>query len=175
MRAFVLAATVALAAAAAQAQPPSPAPPAPPPTPPRVFLAAGYSEPDITPGYCHNVDANQTQCTLPGMTAGRYIVAVGATSTATAADAAQQIIIVAGDQTCTSTRAPDPKTPWAVGTKRTFYSACAFTIVTYTPLTVTGIYKDANATKEPKGPVLSVSRQPWNGVLAATPLNVRQL
>jgi len=175
MRALVIAAALALAGAGAgQAQPAPPAPPPPPPTPPRVFVAAGYSEPDITPGFCHNKDASQTECTIPGMTAGRYIVAVGGTSTASSDAAVQQIVIIAGDQTCTSTRAPDPKTPWAVGTKRTFYSACVFTIITDTPLTVAAVYKDVNATKDPKGPVLSVSRQPWVGVIAATPLNVRQ-
>ena len=177
MRTLFLAAAAVVLAGAAAAQPPSrptPPPPPPPPTPPRVFLAAGYSEPDITPGYCKNIDASQTQCTLPAMTAGRYLVAVAGTSTATAADAAQQIVIQAGDQRCTSTRQPDPNTPWAVGTKRTFYSACMFTVITDTPLTITGAYIDSKATKDPKGPIVSVNRQPWTGVLGALSLSVRQ-
>jgi hypothetical protein len=164
----------AAAGSAAAAQPTASAAPAPPPTPPRVFLAAGYTQPDITPGYCKMIDASQVQCTLPAMTAGRYFVGVAGTSTATAAGAAQQIVIQAGEQRCTSTRAPDAKAPWAVGAKRTLYSACIFTVITDTPLVITGVYLDEKATKDPKGPILSVSRQPWLGVISALPVRVPQ-
>jgi hypothetical protein len=140
-----------------------------------VFLAAGYSEPDITPGYCRNIDVSHTQCTIPAMTAGRYIIAASGSSTATAANAVQQIIIGVGNQACsTSTRNPDPKAPWAIGTKRTFIAACVVTVVTDTPLTVTAVYGDTRATKDPKGPVLSVNRQPWPGFVNTQPANVNQ-
>ena len=181
MRTLILAAAAMLAATGvANAQPAGG--PAPPPAPPRVFLAAGYSQPDITPGFCKNIDASRTQCTLPAMTAGRYLIAVAGTSTATAADAAQQIVILVGDpavdptgvQSCTSTRRPDPNAPWAVGAKRTFTSACVVTVITDTPLPITAIYADSKATKDPKGPLLSVSRRPWGGALEASALNVQQ-
>jgi hypothetical protein len=178
MRALALAAALALIGAAAAAAPQAPTPPAaplPPPVPPRIFLAAGYSEPDITPGFCHNIDVSHTQCTIPAMTAGRYVVAASGASTATAADAVQEIIIGVGAQPCnTSTRAPDPKNPWAVGTRRTFVAACIVTIVTDAPLTVTAVYADAKATKDPKGPLLSVSREPWPGFISTQPASVNQ-
>jgi hypothetical protein len=176
MRNLILAvAALATGAGAASAQPGGPAAPQAPPAPPRVFLAAGYTQPDITPGFCKNVDISHTQCTIPAMTAGRYIIAVSGASTATAADGAQQIIIAIGNQVCsTSTRNPDPHVPWAIGTKRTFVAACVATIITDAPLTVTAVYADSKATKDPKGPLLSVSRQPWTGFIDASPLNVNQ-
>lgn len=178
MRAIVLAAAAALAAGAGQAQPAPPAPPAPPPTPPRVFLAAGYAEPDITPGFCRNKDVSQTVCTIPAMTAGRYLVEATGTSTATSDGAIQELIIVAGDQagnqSCSSRRDPDPKAPWAVGSRRTFHSACIFTFITDTPLLVAAVYADAKGTKDPKGPTLSVRRLPWVGVISANPQTVPQ-
>src|SRR5580698_6164228 len=113
--AFATAALIASAAAiAAQAAPTKPhtdaaapaAPvaPTPPPTPPKVFLDEGYAQPDITPGYCKNLDPGRTACTIPAMTAGSYYVEAMGTSTATADGAAQQLTIAAGDQNCTSTR-----------------------------------------------------------------------
>ena len=126
----LLAASVAQAATPRPAPPPAPAPPAPPPVPPRVFQQAGYSEPDIGGAACKVVNAGETQCVAPPMTAGVYLVQATGTSTALTADAAQQLTIVAGDQSCSSTRTPDPKAPWAVGAKRTFAGACVFTIVT---------------------------------------------
>src|SRR6202012_1462942 len=95
------------------------------------------------------VNAGETQCVVPAMTAGVYLVRAAATSTATGVDAAQQLTIVAGSQSCTSTHAPDPKAPWAVGTKRTFYSGCVFTIVTDAPVAITAVYLDAKATRDP--------------------------
>jgi hypothetical protein len=172
MKTLALAAAAAfIGAGASSAQPAAPQPPA---VPPRVFLAAGYGEPDITPGFCRNIDTTHTQCTIPAMTAGRYLVTVGGTSTAAAAGAVQQITIQAGDQRCTSTRNPDPQAPWAIGQKRTFYSACLITVITDVPLAVNAFYADAKATKDPRGPVLSVGRQPWVGVIAALPVQVRQ-
>ena len=108
------------------------------------------------------------------MTAGRYFVRAVATSTATAAGAEQQLTIVAGDQHCTSTFAPDPKAPWAVGAKRTFYAGCVFTIVTDEPMAVTVVYLDAKATKDPAGPTLQVYPQPWTGALSALPVAIKQ-
>ncbi|HEY2706785.1 MAG TPA: hypothetical protein VGI95_01920 [Caulobacteraceae bacterium] len=168
---------LALAAALFVAPAASAAPPAastPPPVPPKLFTAAGYAEPEIAASACKSVNAAETQCAVPAMTAGRYLVRAAATSTAQAPDAAQQITLVAGDQICTATRSPDVKTPWAVGAKRTFYSACLFTILTDTPITITALYVDAKATKDPGGPQLTVSRQPWGGVISGNPISVTQ-
>jgi hypothetical protein len=170
MRSHVIAAAALFAAAPAWAQPAA----GPPPAPPRVFQQAGYAEPDVGASACKVVNAGETQCVVPAMTAGVYLVRAAGTSTAQAAGAAQQLTIVAGDKSCNSTRSPDTKTPWAVGAKRTFVSGCVFTIVTDAPLTVTAIYLDAKATKDPKGPELTLTREPWSGVLDALPLSVKQ-
>ena len=182
MRSLLIVSTLLAAGAAHAATPrpgPAPAPPAaalpaPPPVPPRVFQQAGYAEPDIGGAACKVVNAGEAQCVAPAMTAGVYLVQAAGTSTAQAADAAQQLSIVAGDQSCTSTRATDPKAPWAVGAKRTFASGCVFTIVTDRPLALTVVYLDAKATKDPAGPTITVTREPWAGVLNALPVSVKQ-
>jgi len=175
---LVIAAAAALCAAQAHAAPPKteppPAAPSPPPVPPRLFVQAGYAEPAVPAGSCQVVSPRETRCVLPAMTAGRYFVAASGVSTATADGAEQQIILVAGDQRCTSTRAPDPKTPWTVGAKRTFVAGCLFTIITDTPLPITAVYLDAKATKDPAGPKLEVSPQAWTGALSATAVTIKQ-
>jgi hypothetical protein len=170
--AFAAAAALGLAADGALAAPP-------PPTavvagPPRAFQAEGYSQPDIGPGACKHLDAQRTACTIPAMTAGSYYAEAVGASTATAAGAAQQLTIAAGDQSCTSTRRPDPKAPWAVGQARSLRGGCLFTIVTDTPLEIVAVYFDDKASKDPKGPVLAVRRAPWAGVLNAMPVQVKQ-
>jgi hypothetical protein len=157
-------------AGAAAAQPAA----GPPPAPPRVFQQAGYAEPEIGPAACKVLGAAQAQCAVPAMTAGVYLVRASGTSTAQAADAVQQLTVVAGAQSCTSTRNPDPKAPWTVGAKRTLYSGCVFTVVTDAPLAITVIYLDAKASKDPAGPQVTVTREPWTGVLNAQPISVKQ-
>jgi len=171
MRSVFVAAAVLLAAAPAWAQP---ARAAAPPVPPRVFQQAGYAEPAIGPAACKVVNAGETQCAVPAMTAGLYLVQALATSTAQAEGAVQQITIIAGNQSCSSTRSPDPKAPWAAGAKRAFASACVFTIVTDAPLAITVVYLDAKATKDPAGPRVTVTPEPWTGVLNALPISVKQ-
>jgi hypothetical protein len=166
---------VASAAAAAPAAPPAPAgPPPAPPSLPRMFTQAGYALAQVPASACKPVSAAEAACTLPAMTAGRYFVRAAATSTATAAGAAQQVTIAAGDQHCTATWSPDAKAPWAVGAKRTFYSGCVFTIVTDEPMTVTALYFDEKATKDPAGPSLSIYPQTWTGALSALPVAIKQ-
>ena len=161
---------VAILAATGAAQPAA----GPPPSPPKVFQQAGYAEPEIGPAACRVVGPAEAQCIVPPMTAGVYLVRAAGTSTAQAADAVQQLTIVAGAQSCTSTRNPDAKTPWAEGAKRTFYSGCVFTVVTDAPLAITAVYLDAKATKDPAGPQVTVTREPWTGVLNAQPISVKQ-
>ena len=162
---------IALVATGALAQQPAPRPA---PTPPRVFAQAGYSEPPVAPTACHAVNAGETRCELPGMTAGAYLVRATGVSTATAPDAAQQLVIAVGDQSCTSVRRPDPQAPWAVGAKRAFNAACLFTVVTDAPLTVDVAYVDVKATKDPAGPSVAITPEPWSGAIAALPVRVPQ-
>lgn len=178
MRLLAVSAAALVVAGAASAAPRSAAPSAPaapaPPAVPRIFAQAGYATPAIPPSACRSVNAGQASCTLPPMTAGRYFARATGTSTATAAGAAQQITIIAGDQHCTSTYAPDPKAPWAVGAKRAFVAGCVFTIVDDAPLTVTVVYLDEKATKDPAGPTLEMYPQAWSGALNAVPVEMKQ-
>ena len=172
MRLPLLSAAALAFAGAAAAQPPRA--PAAPPKPPRIFVQAGYSEPAIPASACKAANSAETACAIPAMTAGRYFARAAASSTATAAGAVQQITIVAGDQHCTSTYAPDPKAPWAVGAKRTFYAGCVFTLVTDEPMAITAVYLDEKATKDAAGPSLTVFPQPWTGALDAVPVSIKQ-
>jgi hypothetical protein len=168
MRLAIFAAAAALAvstaASAAPASGPAQAPP-PLPTPPRVFALAGYSEPVIPASSCKNVNASETQCLIPAMTAGRYLAVATGVATATADGAAQQITIAAGDQRCSATYNPDPKKPWAVGAKRSFRFGCVFALVTDAPVLVAVLYLDGKATKDPAGPTLALIPQQWTGAL----------
>jgi hypothetical protein len=155
------------------AAPAAPVAPAPPPAPPKIFVDAGYAQPDITPGYCKNLDPSRTACTIPAMTAGTYYVEAMGTSTATADGGAQQLTIAAGAQSCVATHGVDPKAPWTIGAPRTLRSGCLFTFVTDVPVNIIVGYADTKATKDPKGPFISVRRTPWAGVISAVPVQIK--
>jgi hypothetical protein len=173
-------AALALASAAQASTRPAPAPhaaaaatPRPlPPVLPRLFVQAGYAQPAIPASACKHVNPAETQCALPAMTAGRYFAGAAAVSTAVADGAEQRITFIVGDQHCTATYPPDPKAPWAVGAQRKFYAGCIFTIVTDTPIVVTAVYFDAKATKDPAGPILTVTPEPWTGALNSVPVTI---
>ena len=160
MRSLLLAAALTTLAGAAIAQPaPSPTPLGPP----RAF--DGYTQPEITRGLCRNINANFTQCTFPAGTAGRYVIRAAGTSSAPRAGAKQQLSILIGEESnarscATATNA----NAWTTGA-RTFRLDCAVTILTDRPLTVFVRYADENATRDPAGPVLTIQRMPWDGIL----------
>jgi hypothetical protein len=108
------------------------------------------------------------------MTAGRYLVQATATSTANAADAAQQITIQGGDTGCQAAFRGSPAAPWSVGNAHTFYYDCVMTVITDQALTISANYIDFHATKDPKGPTLSLRKMPWGGVLSAAGVAPRQ-
>ena len=146
-----------------------------PPAPPRVFVAAGYTQPDITPGLCHNVSPQVTECVIPEMTAGRYLIQAGGTSTATTAEAVQQLTIQVGDTSwAQAQRRGTTASPWRVGTAQTFKMGCVTTLVTDRTLKVTVTYADQNGTKDPKGPTLSIRKLAWSGVLTTAPVTPPQ-
>jgi hypothetical protein len=143
-------------------------PEGPPPAPPRIFQAAGYSQPDITPGLCKTLNDHAVQCTIPEMTVGRYLVQASGTSTPSATDAAQQLTIVVGDSSCGSaTFRGTEKIPAKVGAAHPLKFSCITTVMSDQPVVVTVIYADNKATKDPKGPTLSLRKVPWGGVLSA--------
>jgi hypothetical protein len=169
MRSLAVGAALALLVAApAFAQPASrdlPAPPASPIGPPRVFANSGSTQPDITPGLCQNLNPTATRCTIPAMTAGRYVIETTGTSSAPRANARQalQILIIDGatGRLCGTAQTNNP---WTTGA-RTIRLNCAVTLVTDRTLIVQVNYGDENATKDPRGPTLTVRRLPWDGVL----------
>ena len=167
MRVTIMGAALVLLAGAAQAAPAETGGGAqlPPLGPPSAF--SGYNQPDITPGLCKKVNESSSQCVIPAMTAGRYYIEASGTSTAAALGAAQQLEIVIGDTQCPiGTRGVDAT--WKTGTPRTFKFGCVTTIITDRPLTVQVGYRDEKATKDPKGPTLSIRRLPWGGVMTVT-------
>lgn len=159
--AFATAASLICGAAAAQPAPPSV---------PRAF--SDYGQPDITPGLCKNISPTQTQCTIPAMTAGRYLIEGAGTSTATAADAQQAIQVAVGDTVFP--KATSSKVAWVVGKPKTLTFSGVVTIITDKAMIVTVAYGDAKATKDPKGPTLAIRRLPWSGVFDAKTISAVQ-
>jgi hypothetical protein len=171
MRILVLAlALTAVGATAPAAQTPAApaavAAPAAPLGPPRGFQ--GYAQPDIGASACRTVSAQQTNCVLPPMTAGRYLVEASGTSTALAAGAVQKMGIIVGQTNCgTAERKPNPAKPWVVGQAKTIKLQCEIQVLTDRPLTISVFYADDKATKLATGPTLTVKRLPWDGVLSS--------
>jgi len=156
-----LAVGLALAAGAAFAQP------APKPLP-KAFEA--YQQHDITPGLCRVVSPAEAQCIIPEMTAGPYAIEVAGTSTAQAAGATQTLKIFVGALACATGQ---NTAPWSQGA-RTFRLGCATTLLTDQAMVIRVVYEDVNATKDPAGPLISVRRTPWQGVLSLTPYVPKQ-
>ncbi len=163
-------AVVLLASAAGAASAQTPPPPAQtlPLGPPRAFV--GYSQPMITAASCRAISAAETRCTIPAMTAGRYLIEAAGTSTWAAADPVQALGIQIGPTPCG--RAQDKQT-WTKG-PRTFRMDCVASVLTDRPLTVFAVYGDSHATKDPRGPSLTFRQLPWDGLLAAAPFVPKQ-
>ena len=121
----------------------------------------GFGHPALGPGDCKVINPSEAQCVIPAKTAGRYVVDAAGTSTASAAGAVQSIVI--GGPTWQCAQATN-KAPWATGA-RTFRVECVVNVLTDQPLAVNVLYRDANAAKDPKGPVLTVTPIAWNGVV----------
>ncbi len=136
--------------------------------PPRAF--AGYAQPAIPPTACKVIDTAQTQCEIPAMTAGRYLIEAAGTSSAPAVGANQALEIDVAGRQCGVGR---DSAAWKSGA-RTFRLDCEVTLLTDAPLTVKVIYADAAATKDPKGPAVNIRPLPWTGVLSTQPFAPRQ-
>jgi hypothetical protein len=169
VRTFVpLLAGAALLAGSSLAQAPTPSASAALPPLPRAF--AGYGHPAIAPSACRAVSAAETQCVIPAMTAGRYLIEAAATSTAQAAGAAQALQIVVAGDVCGVAREAGT---WTSGA-RTFRFDCAVTLLADQPVPVRVIYADEKAAKDPKGPAVTITALPWNGVMGALPFAPHQ-
>jgi hypothetical protein len=135
---------------------------------PRAF--AGYAQPAIGASACQSLGPAETHCVIPAMTAGRYLIEAAATSTAQGVGANQVLQIDVGGTPCGVGR--DTET-WKSG-PRTFRLDCEVTVLTDTPLNVRVVYADAQASKDPRGPVVTIRPLPWIGVLASQPSAPRQ-
>lgn len=130
---------------------------------PRAFT--GYAQAEIPPSACRVVSAEEARCTVPPMTAGRYLIEATGTATAQGAGARQQMEIVVGDQLCGVGR---DMAPWSSGS-RSFRFDCLATVLTDGPLDVRAVYVPMNAAKDAKGPQLVVHPLGWNGVISTLP------
>lgn len=174
LRTLLMAASLSMISVAAPSAqtPPAATAPAAPIGPPRAFQ--GYSQPDIGPAYCRVVNPGQITCTLPTMTAGRYMVKASGTSTATGPGASQKLAVLVGNRNCgMAERKPTAQAPWASGAK-TIRLNCEIMVLTDRPLPVTVVYVDDKATKAPAGPALTLERMPWEGVLSTTVAPTKQ-
>jgi len=168
MRCVLLVLLLSAAAGAAGAAPA----PAAAPTVPRIYQAAGYSQPEITANHCRNVSPSETDCTIPAMTAGAYMIEASGLSTASGPGASQAIVIRVENAVCAQGRSvntgPNSR-PWTSG-PQTIRLSCVIQVVADAPLRVSAAYDDEKATKDPKGPALALRRLPWNPVLQMGPV-----
>jgi hypothetical protein len=151
-----LALTLAAGAVAAQ----TPARPAAPAHFDLPHAYAGYSQPEIS--QCASAGALRASCTVPAMTAGRYLILAQASATSTGANATQALAVIVNGQSCAALRS-NPFT----GKKSLPPLVCQVTLLTDEPIAINAAFEVANATPDPAGPHLVVRRLPWNGVIDA--------
>jgi hypothetical protein len=133
-------------------------------------LFAGYSQPALGAGACKATGPSEAQCQIPAMTAGRYLIEAAGTSSGPGVGANQSLEIDVAGRTCGVGR---NSTAWTSGA-RTFRLDCEVTIVADQPVAVKVIYADAQATKDPKGPAVTIRPLPWIGVLSTQPFAPKQ-
>jgi hypothetical protein len=162
MRSSLVLVALTLSAGPAFAVTKKEAPPAPAPviTVPQAY--SGYSEPEITD--CQTPTPQMRQCTVPAMTAGRYLIEVVADATASGAGATQALQIRLGGLACATTN-PAPFTG-----KAGLHVGCEVTFLTDKPIMVSALYAAKNGVPDPKGPQMAFHRLPWNGIVQAQPI-----
>lgn len=160
MKSTLLMAALPLAwAAMAQA-----APAAPPIYPlPQVYSA--YSQPDVT--QCQSTGPLERDCTVPPMTAGRYLIIAATEATSTQADATQSLIIKVGDAPCVASR------PVAFTGKKGVRLGCVVNLLTDRRIVVTAVFATHDATPTSDGPKLVFQRLPWTGIVQARGVGFR--
>lgn len=155
--------TLTAAGALAKTNPETPAAAAPVITLPQAY--SGYSEPEIT--QCQTSGPLMRECTVPAMTAGRYLIRAAGNATSTGANATQALQIKLGGAPCATTN-PAPFTG-----KQGLAIGCVVSFLTDHPIVVSVVYATQNGTPDAKGPQLVLTRLPWNGVVEATPIKFK--
>lgn len=125
-----------------------------------------YGHPAVTAANCQNKGPNETVCTIPGKTMGRYAISAQGTSTATGPGATQVIELGGPGWACG--RAATQKAQWTG--PRTFVAGCVVTVLSDTPLQVVAAFGGANAKLAASGPVVTIRSLPWTGVLSNGPM-----
>ena len=120
---------------------------------------AGYSEPEIVD--CQTPTPLMRQCTVPAMTAGRYLIEAVADATADGAGATQTLEIKLGGASCVTT------SPATFSAKAGLHLGCEVTFLTDQPIAVSAVYVVHNGTPDPKGPRMAFHRLPWSGIVQA--------
>lgn len=132
-----------------------------------VKAFSDYAHPDIGPDACKTLNATTAECTIPGGVAGRYFVEADGSSTATDAKAAQSMTIRGDTWLCAQAATkPEAAKPWSSG-PRTLKVGCMLNVLADSPVVFRAIYADSHATKNPKGPVVTIKRVAWDGVISA--------
>jgi hypothetical protein len=116
------------------------------------------------------VSPAETRCVIPAMTAGRYRIEAAGTSSAPSVGANQVLQIDVGGAQCGVGR---DNAPWTAGS-RTFRLDCEVTLLSDASIPVKVTYADSQATKDPKGPAVTFTALPWNGVLDSQAFAPRQ-
>jgi hypothetical protein len=121
---------------------------------------SGYSQPDVTD--CHSSGPLERDCTVPAMTAGRYLIVGAAAATSTGDDATQSLVIKLAGAPCVQTKAV------AFTGKKGLRIGCIVNFLSDQPLVVSATYTVHAATANPEGPKLAFRRLAWDGVVQAT-------
>ena len=135
------------------------------------LAAAGYDQPEVTADNCSAKSPELTVCFLRPRTMGRYLVHVEGTSTANGPDATQTIGIGGAGGTWSCGSASTKTGSWSGGA-RTLMAACDITVLSDAPLEIDAQFASQGATLDPRGPVVTIRRRSWNGVLDASTLHV---
>jgi hypothetical protein len=160
MKSTLLMAAVLLAlAATAQAAP------TPPPNYPLPQAYNAYSQPDVT--QCQSTGPLERDCTVPAMTAGRYLIVAATSATSTQADATQSLTIKLSAAPCVATR------PVAFTGKKGLRLGCVVSLLTDQPIVVAAVFATHDATPNADGPQLIFRRLPWTGVVQASGVTFR--
>jgi hypothetical protein len=139
--------------------------PAAPPSYPLPQAYSAYSQPDVT--QCQSTGPLERDCTVPAMTAGRYLIVAATEATATQADATQTLTIKLDGAPCVATQ------PVAFTGTKGVRLGCVVSLLTDRQIVVTAGLTTHDATPSPDGPKLAFRRLPWTGVVQASAVTFR--
>ena len=165
MRRLVITASLVACATGAAAEQPAPglAAPATSFVLPRAYQ--GYAQPEIGP--CRTVNPNRAECSVPPMTAGRYLIEARAVATASGTNATQALSLTIGQNVCAATNKA------TFTGKAGLHLLCEANLLTDAPLAIAAAYQVENGAADVGGPRMTVRRLPWDGVLESRGVLVR--